>query len=85
MGIKATSPSHQALVDARNYGLSQYLGNFNTKYIISRDTEIFKNIFFHEEQFFFVKESKASFEIFYFQHGIFKINKLFKRHTLKLP
>ncbi len=33
----------------------------------------------------FVKESKASFEIFYFQHGIFKINKLFKRHALKLP
>jgi len=56
VGIKATSPSHQAFVHARNYGLSQYLGNFNTKYIISRDTEILKNIFFHEEQFFFVKE-----------------------------
>jgi hypothetical protein len=50
-----------------------------------RDTEIFKNTFFHEEQFFLVKKSKASFEIFYFQHGILKINKLFKRHTLKLP
>jgi len=78
VGIKATSPSHQAPTLAKNYGLSQYLGNFNIKYIISRDFEIFKNIFFHEEQFFFVKESKASFEIFYFQHGIFKINKYSK-------
>jgi len=66
VGIKATSPSHQALTHARNYGLSQYLGSFNTKYIISRDIEIFKNTFFHEEQFCFVEESKASYEYFIF-------------------
>jgi hypothetical protein len=46
----------------------------------------FSNILFSmKNNFFLVTESKVPFEIFYFQHGIFKINKLFKRHALKLP
>jgi hypothetical protein len=49
----------------------------------SRDVEIFKNTF--PQEHFFVKESKESFEIFYFNMKSSNLIKLFKRHALKLP
>jgi hypothetical protein len=48
--------------------------------LIFRDLGIFKNTFPKEQ--FFVKESKESFELFYFQHEIFKFNKIIQKTCL---
>jgi len=45
------------------------------------DVEIFKNTF-PEEQLF-VKESKESFEIFYFQHEISKFKKIIQKTCIE--
>jgi len=66
VGIKATSPSHQALVHARNYRLSQYLGSFNTKYIISRGLKFSKILFSTKSNFFLLRKVKHLLKYFIF-------------------
>jgi len=50
-------------------------------YLIFRDFEIFKNTF--PQEHVFVKESKESFEIFYFQHEIFKFHKIIPKTCIE--
>jgi hypothetical protein len=85
VGIKATSPSHQALTHAKK--ITDYHSTLAASTLNILFLEILKisKIFFSTKNNFVLWRKIKHLLNILFQHGIFKINKLFKRHALKLP
>ncbi len=73
----------------KNHIAWKFGSSLDTNYVMCRNVEICKLIKQISKEKHFVKENQISLGTFhnvlFFEHEIFKINKLFDTHVLKLP